>query len=1488
MRSKLSLFCDKIIEAGWLAAAIIVPLFFNIFSSRTFEPDKISLLRSIALVMSAAWLLRSAEDWRLRSAGEEAREARQPLLQRIVKTPLVLPTLLLVLVYLVSTAASVVPYTSLWGSRVRLQGTYSTLSYIVIFFLMLDGLRTKRQLNRLITTLILVSFPIALYGLVQHFGMDPLPWAGDVTRRVTSSMGNAIFVAAYLIMVVPLTLSRLLESWNEAVGDFEVADGLVGLASFAALVGALLAAMFLGRSGASPWLSWLVLLAGAVLAASAAFLRPAERRAQVLAISMPLTFAFLVGFVWVLEIPFPPADSKYLGWGLMASAVFMLAMVPFAFYLRKPVSRLLLMAGYFVIAIAQLITIFYSQSRGPQVGLLASLLFFLVVLGLVKRRIWLSWLMGGLAVMAVVVLLLFNTVDSPLVDKLRSMPYVGRLGTVFKTESGTAKVRVLIWQGASEMIGRHAPLEFPGEDGGPDKLNALRPIIGYGPESVYVAYNGFYPPDLAHFEKRNATPDRAHNETFDALMQTGLLGFAAYAFLFISLFYFAFRWLGLIQERWHKLTFVGLWIAGGIAGLIGFWAWRGPAYLGVGLPFGGVGGLAVYVLILLVQSVRKPELSQSWGGRYSLWILALITAILAHFVESQFGFGIAATRTYFWIGAGTLAVIGIRLAAQPVEAKELAARTPSPQQAQKSGSRRRRRGGGPTSETQARPLRERDWQGSVLTLSVVAILILSTMLFNYVTVQQDNPGLLSTIWLSLTRSRGEPSLTMLVMFLSTWAVIGLLGLSDLARQKTKTAGDWLTAAGVYTLVSLGGSFIFALLHAVRVRPIAITSADAPIPLADTITFYVAFVVLTLAAMACVLTFMTREGQTARPWRWTGSLPDMSVVALAVILPVLAIVLVATANIRIVRADILFKQGQSLENAKQWDAAMFFYERAIALDDRDDFYYLFQARTFMDMGMAGAGAERDGLFQKSENAMVKAWDLAPLNTDHPRNLAKLYLTWGSLSQEPEKTQRLNRALDYSAEAMKLSPHNAQLVNERGQIYSALGDYEQAIATFEHSLSLDSEYSQTYVHLGDLHLLQKEWAKAAEAYEKAIEIKRKTQSAYRNLGYAYTQMGDTEKALATYEAAVELWPNSFEDRKNLAILYRQVGRVDDAIREGEQALTLAPAGEKESMQTFLAQLGQPASALSADNAQKVQELTTAGQTQMNAKDWATAEQTFRQVLELDAQNAFAHSALAYIYAQLGQLDKAITENLAVLSLVPDDYHSHKNLAILYQQTGQIGKAMDETEQALLVAPQDEVAALEAYQQQLQQLQGELPATQEPGQRAGDLLPEERNNMYSAPPEMIIDPTKSYQATIVTKKGNIVVDLAAADAPQTVNNFVYLAKEGYYDGLTFHRVENSPGFALIQGGDPAGSGRGGPGYTVPAEIGLAHDVGAIAMARLGDQVNPERASSGSQFYICLVPIHQLDGGYTVFGYVVEGLDVASQIAAGDEMLTIVISEQ
>lgn len=159
------------------------------------------------------------------------------------------------------------------------------------------------------------------------------------------------------------------------------------------------------------------------------------------------------------------------------------------------------------------------------------------------------------------------------------------------------------------------------------------------------------------------------------------------------------------------------------------------------------------------------------------------------------------------------------------------------------------------------------------------------------------------------------------------------------------------------------------------------------------------------------------------------------------------------------------------------------------------------------------------------------------------------------------------------------------------------------------------------------------------------------------------------------------------------------------------------------------------------------------------------------------------------------------------------------------------------------------------------------------------------FKEPKIPTIDINKKYSAVIETEKGNIELELYAQDAPISVSNFVQLAEGGFYEGLTFHRVE--PGF-VVQGGDPLGNGTGGPGYTIVPEIKHEHIEGALAWARTGDQVNPERRSSGSQFYITLAATPFLDGAYTVFGKTTKGMDVVKKISRGDKIISIKVTAQ
>ena len=156
------------------------------------------------------------------------------------------------------------------------------------------------------------------------------------------------------------------------------------------------------------------------------------------------------------------------------------------------------------------------------------------------------------------------------------------------------------------------------------------------------------------------------------------------------------------------------------------------------------------------------------------------------------------------------------------------------------------------------------------------------------------------------------------------------------------------------------------------------------------------------------------------------------------------------------------------------------------------------------------------------------------------------------------------------------------------------------------------------------------------------------------------------------------------------------------------------------------------------------------------------------------------------------------------------------------------------------------------------------------------------YSAPPSLTIDQNKKYSAVFNTSRGEIVCELFAKDAPNTVNNFVFLARDKFYDGTVFHRVLAD---FMIQGGDPTGSGRGGPGYRFADEFKNnpnRHQVGSLSMANAGPNTN------GSQFFITHVVTDWLDGKHTVFGKVLSGQDIVDAIQQGDELISATIREE
>ncbi|HEY4690025.1 MAG TPA: hypothetical protein VIK33_11990 [Anaerolineae bacterium] len=960
--SRLSALCDKIIEAGWLAAVVLVPLFFNIWSSRVFEPDKITLLRTVALIMVAAWIVRVIEERAAKPANGEA-PARRLLNGVDWRTPLILPTLVLAVVYIIATAASLVPRTSLLGSYQRLQGTYTMFSYMIIFLMIVQNMRRRRQLDRLVTAIVMTSLPIAFYGVLQRVDRDPLPWGGIVTERVAANMGNAIFVAAYLIMAFFLTLGRVIEAFRIILTEEESRVSDILRASAYIFVGAvqLIAFAFAGSRG--PLLGW-------------------------------LPGMFVLGLVGLLMLRVTlhsrqTATDAEPAAGLAGNGNSIAG---------ADVIKALLMSLTSVVAAGVAFLLAYSAfpgqtqtELGAVAALIGGLVPLLVVAGIQRsaaRWLWASWIF--FAIIGAIGLFEINFSDYPLMVELRQRGAFGTLGTLFESESGTGKVRSLIWQGTVELILPHEPIAFP--DGARDPLNPIRLLIGYGPESMYVAYNRFYPPDLAHYEARNASPDRSHNETWDSLAITGGIGFVAEQFLFLSVFFFALKFIGWAPNRRAAFLFIAMMIVGGALGAIGWGAIKGRHFMGMGWPGGVAAGLVLYVILFALfhfrisarvyalvsgililfadvaifgatfthdngifvialatglglagmaalYAIGRRAFDETAGQPISIsghvfLIIALFGGMLAHYLEiSLAGIAIAATRTYFWTFAGMLVVAGLNwVPADDAEPATTARPEPAPVvKAPPANLPRHKKRKATAARPEPRPSITRpqaNWIGPVLAAAMIGALILITLGYNFIntppvqSVDQLPTSATEVVANSLTRlpyKNNASSPGVLLLFFITWAFGGIVSLTELRRRNILTSGNWPQAAGTYLGVSIGVALVYWIWHASTARDVVSQLLTINVPPPSTLNEYVGRFTRLAENMAgllglfyvAVIVIIVSTGLSLIGEARARALPIASEWGLLAGVPVfvVALVLAIAFNFNPIRADIIYKQGQ---------------------------------------------------------------------------------------------------------------------------------------------------------------------------------------------------------------------------------------------------------------------------------------------------------------------------------------------------------------------------------------------------------------------------------------------------------------------------------------------------------------------------------------------------------------------------------------------------
>ncbi len=567
--SRFGNFCERFIEAGWLAVLGLIPLYINFFTSRGWSVEKAYLLRIIVFLMAAAWLMKLWEGGMDRGF----RHALAPLW----KNPLAAPVLAYVLVLLASTAASVSPSLSFSGSYLRLQGTFTTLVYVTLFCLIVLNLRTRQQFDRIISVLLLSSIPICLYAFAQELGWDPIRTTGpEMTLRwpIRSTLGNHIFLGGYLIMLMPWTAARLIGALERR------RQGLSNQAS---------------SSGAA-------LLGG---------------------VSILVQNLFLVAFLVYTS----SSTNQQLGWITLPVLAGYLFLIVWTSRLQDKVPPLAMAVAYSVVLVLQSVALAFTLARGPWIAALGAAMVFGLLIALRRRM---RRLMAGMAACAVLVglfLIVLNVPRGPL-QPLKRYALFKRLGSLSAAERdpstyGSIVYRLLLWQTVGRLVS-----SWPNIGPSQDPLARVRPLIGYGPETMGLTIEKVLAPRLGPGENWRYVQDRAHNDFLDQLAETGFLGLAAFLFVLVIFYRIILKALSQSQDAVHELSLIAL-IAATTAHLIeiqsGFAITATRMLLWIFLALG-----AFLIRAPLAQATGEADESQyrwkSWMFPYLLLTLLLVIA----------------------------------------------------------------------------------------------------------------------------------------------------------------------------------------------------------------------------------------------------------------------------------------------------------------------------------------------------------------------------------------------------------------------------------------------------------------------------------------------------------------------------------------------------------------------------------------------------------------------------------------------------------------------------------------------------------------------------------------------------------------------------------------------------------------------------------------------------------------------------------------------
>ena len=1036
-------------EASWLAVVLIVPVLFNTESERIFEPEKIAVFRSMVFLMLAGWSIKIVEH----VVSQKSLPQLPPIYR---KTPIVIIVLVLSGLYCMSTLFSVAPLTSFWGSYFRQEGLLTQLSFICLFLVILSNLKNRDQIDRLISTAIISSLFICLYGILQRFHLDPLVWSSDISGRVTTTFGNPVFAAAYAAMMFPLTAVRMLQWIRKSIGN---------------------------------------------------------------------------------------GDHK--------------------------IAAVIQSIGYGFTGVAQIMLILFSQSRGPFLGFVVSIVFlFIGIVHYYRRRILIFFGLGIFGIIAGA-FIWSSVLPSGAFSSL------SRITAVFDNSSQNVLIRTFYWQDMTRLVLPHAPIQY--SDGTVDPFNLFRPIIGYGLDSLAYTYPHFYSLDITKTEKQYSPPDRAHNQVWDLLATSGLAGLMAYQSLIAFLFYYFLKTQGFFTSRREALVYWLVYLGSGFLAAIAISMWRGLAFIGLGLTAGFCGGFFGYVLVKSLIKRSQTDIQKPDPDRFFIAAAAL-AVILGHTIETIFSFDTAATQMGFWLFTAIIVVLGAGLTesefagSEDIEAQLL---TTGLKPGRKKLSGRQK----PSSQFLTN-------QVKLMVAGVSLAILLTTLGYSFLNStggSSDAWAILVNSMMRISENVDSNSYGMIAVLCASW-LIGWLFLSD-NDEKTGRSIKWPISL---TIILLSSTLLSApywiwrlvdLAGLVRQAPNNSINLPGELFKADNQIVNYSIYVFILIFLLSITLYIRKEHI------YTRSKPVLMMFIPVVLLP--AIICAYFVNLQPIRADIDLRQGEAAALSKEWPLAAALMDRSRQLAPNEAHYTFALADALVQQANAliEDGEQSKSLMARANQILIEAKLKTPVDSLPVIALADLNAQLAQQSTIAIEKQNEGKAADdlYST-ALRLSPSHAELWYKRALVnVNIFKQNEAAQQQLKKALELDPFFENAYGLDGYIEIQAAISSQpgrerdvilehAISNYETAIILGGEKFDYLVPLATLYTEMHKYQQAYHAFAKALPLAPIDTRWRINYALAQSSLNKGDktSAVNFARQALTAAPLDAQKGINEFISKI------------------------------------------------------------------------------------------------------------------------------------------------------------------------------------------------------------------------------------------------------------------------------------------------------------------------------